>query len=1038
MNSEVTILNFKVLLAFLIYSNVCFCQKTKINFETFTDADGLSSNSIQSITQDNKGFMWFATENGLNKYDGYTFKSFNKNDNDSQTISNNRIEQVFADSFENLYLKSGDGSLNIFDLTTEKTNRYTDSLPNGIPNKNIAYILPASNNILWLGTNDKVIYKIFIEGKGITPETKYFKYKVPQELQDESSRLFSMYHDDKGTLWISDVSWIYIKMIPDERVLNKYRFEKFDSRFLNQNNRYPFHIGSIAQDKKKNYWISTYYEVIQFNAQGKLLNTWSPEGEVRGNFVEQNNFMWFSTNKGIARINTLNNEPEYFNYEADNKNSVAFIFINGIYIDKQQIVWAGTPNGLSRFDSKVKKFALFNRKNGSQKNDLLDNRIRAIAANEKGIVWLGTDQHGLSRYDVNTGVYKNFVHTGKSKNEIADNSYGSLYCINDSVWSAVRLSEVQVIDDFNGNISKCKTDNKEAYIVKSIAKDLNGFLWLGGNNSLCRLNRFTNKISIIDLKTLGIPLPYSVRALSIDSLNTLWIGLESGGILCNIKLDKKSEPISLKKYILPGNLIGTYNGNTINTICVRGNNIWMGTYGGGLKTFNTIKSEFKVWGKNNGLPDEIVYGIMDDNKGNLWMSTNKGISKFIISTETFFNYSSADGLQGNEYNSGAYCKNSTGHMFFGGTNGWNMFHPDSIKQNTFEPEVVFTDFQIFNKPVQVNESSVLKKNLNYADELVLQSTQSVFSFEFAALNFTNSVKNNYQYKLDGYDTDWQHTGTRRFITFTNLNPGNYTLKIKGSNNDGVWSTKIKTLRIVILPAWYQTWWFKALIALAVFLLIATAAFFVVRFRRIKKEEQRKIRDQIKKDLHDDLKSDLAAIQSKAGLVAKVLQRGDNERAIARSNEISELTQRALSTVDDLSWAFNPAEDSTTELFKRMKNFIVAIMPEEINYSLETPQHDVDIVLPFKTRKHFYLIFKECLYNMVKHSKCKNAFIHWEIQNEKLFLTIKDDGVGFDLKNLSRKNGLTHIQERATEINGKLTIESQPNRGTIITLEIATT
>lgn len=1013
-------------------------QNSNIEFENFTDADGLSSNSIQSIVQDNKGFLWFGTEDGLNKYDGYTFKNYYGNEYDTLTLSHNRIEQIIKGQHHNLWLRNGDGTINLMDLSTEKVNRFSNVLPNNIPNKNFAYILLDHDNVLWLFTRDKTVYKVYLNGnKKILPQTKYIKYIIPPDLLSRTHRLWSAFKDSSGVIWINDMYWQYVKMIPVNNSQTDYRFEKLNTAFLNFNNDSVLYCGSVSQDSKKNYWITANGYIVEFDLNGRVKNKWKVNNGLRGNFVQQNNYMWCSTNNGLARINLLTKKIEYIIYEPGAKGSLAFLFVISIYCDKQGILWAGTHNGLSKWDSNKKKFALFRKNLKETKNNLPDNRIRAIAANDSGIVWLGTDQHGLSRYNTRTGEYMNYIHTGKSSNEILFNSFGSILCLGDSVWLAGSINRLQVFDDVSKKFYHYKFPFRPDESIKAIRYDGNNIIWLAGQFGLCRLKKNETSLTRISFKEFGLTIEQPIRCISNIVNRAIWLGGEDG-ILLHILYNQDGYPLKIKKILLPGNYNSGFSKNTVNSIYNSGDAIWIGTYGGGLLKYNPKQQVFVRYTTRNGLSNDVIYGIMPDQYGNLWMSTNKGISKFVVAENFFCNYTSSDGLQGNEFNSGAYSINSSGYMFFGGTNGWNMFHPDSIKTNIYEPEIVFTGFEVFNKPVAVSAKSLFTKEINYTNEITLQYEQSVFSFEFAALNYTNSMSNQYQYLMEGYDKEWQHLGTRRFITFTNLNPGHYSLKIKGSNNDGVWSRKIKTLRICILPAWYQTWWFKIAMVMTIAGLAAAIYYWVMRFRRIKRAEQRNIREQVKKDLHDDLKSDLAAIERKAMVVDKALLRGDQPRARERAREISELTQRALSTVDDLSWAFNPLEDSADEMLKRMKNFIVAIMTDEINYTIDFPDQPLDIMLPFKARKHTYLIFKECLQNMVKHAFCKNAWIRISFSENKLTLLIKDDGCGFDMSNLDRASGVIHIKERAREINGKLIIKTAPHEGTSIFLEVPAT
>jgi serine phosphatase RsbU (regulator of sigma subunit) len=318
-----------------------------------------------------------------------------------------------------------------------------------------------------------------------------------------------------------------------------------------------------------------------------------------------------------------------------------------------------------------------------------------------------------------------------------------------------------------------------------------------------------------------------------DGSGVFWIGTWGGGLN---KFDPKEE-----EFIHYQNDVDdphSLSNNSIGPIYEdRSGVLWIGTNGGGLNKFDREKETFTHYRKKDGLPNDIIYGILEDNQGNLWLSTNKGLSKFNPRTQIFNNYDVEDGLQSNEFNGMAYHKNRSGEMFFGGLKGFNAFYPDSVKDNPFIPPIVITDLQIFNEPVGIKDDSPLRKHITETEEIMLSYKDNVFSFEFAALNFTNPKKNQYKYLMEGFDEDWISSGTRRFVTYTNLDPGEYVFRVKGSNNDGLWNEEGASVKIIITPPFWETWWFRALSAMLVIGLAFTGYYRRLKNVRMKTELQ---------------------------------------------------------------------------------------------------------------------------------------------------------------------------------------------------------
>jgi two-component sensor histidine kinase len=442
-----------------------------------------------------------------------------------------------------------------------------------------------------------------------------------------------------------------------------------------------------------------------------------------------------------------------------------------------------------------------------------------------------------------------------------------------------------------------------------------------------------------------------------------------------------------------------------------------------------MKSE-KVtrYSMRDGLANDVVYGILSDNNGSLWMSTNNGLSKFDSERKNFHNYNVNDGLQGNEFNRYAFCKTKDGILFFGGVNGFNYFDPAELNDSSTMPNVMITDFRIKNQPVSFqSKNSSLSKPVYLTDKITLPYRDNMISFDFVSFDFTNPGKNLYKYRLEGFDRDWVSSGTQHSATYTNLDPGTYTLKISASNGDGVWNEKGRSLQLVILPPWYMTWWFR----LTIVIVIVTAAYWFYRYRINQTLKLQAVRNRIASDLHDEIGSNLSNIS----IFSNVAQQNENNSATASMlQRITEYTQLSMEAMSDIVWMINTRNDRFENIMVRMRTLAAEIF-EATNWRLHMQFDEklYNLNMNMEERKNFYLIYKEAINNIAKYAECKDVWISMALDHSKILLEIKDNGKGFDVENIGEGNGLVNMKKRAEMLKGKLTITSKRGEGTLVRL-----
>lgn len=470
--------------------------------------------------------------------------------------------------------------------------------------------------------------------------------------------------------------------------------------------------------------------------------------------------------------------------------------------------------------------------------------------------------------------------------------------------------------------------------------------------------------------------------------------------------------------------------------------MWLGSTSTGLDRLEISSGKCNHITEQDGLPNNVVYGILKDQANNLWMSTNKGLSCFNPSTWEFRNFTSEDGLSCEEFNHFEYRKLKSGELFFGGIGGYTIFNPEEVLQKQGQVPIVFTGLSISNKLIEFNTNrDVIDAPLPYAQSITLHPGQNMFTVSFASLEFRSNQKKFYKYKLQGFQDEWTEPSNKNEATFTNLAPGTYTLFVTGTNTDGVWNTQGASMLIHVLPAWYQTWWFKILL-LSLFL---SGIYLLYRFRIRQITKVQLFREKIARDLHDEIGSTLSSI-SLYGESAKMMI--DVQHPLnAILSKINQSTNAMMESMSDIVWAINNKNDKLDNLVNRMNVFALqSFDANKCTVHFSSDQASEQLALEMNDRKNVYLLFKEIIHNAAKHAQCQNIWIDLKVEKNKFIMHIKDDGVGFDLeKYLSNGgerslggNGLLNIQKRAEELKANLNLVSKEGHGTELNFEMRLT
>ena len=787
---------------------------------------GLSQNWVYSILQDKYGYMWFGTWDGLNRYDGYNFVTYNVEDG----LSDHAIYSLLEDD-EGIIWIGTDKGFNRFDRETRTFKQYlhnSDST-NGLINNRVNDIIQTEDGKIWIGTSDGLNKFDKKTGKF----TSYFS--KPQDfLSPRSNYIIDLYEDRNGIIWIS-TSFGLVKFNPKTEISTRFYHIDDDPTTISHNN-----VRCVLQDEDGFYWVGTRsglnlldssMQVIKqfFNNPddpNSLSNNW-----VRELYEDSKGNIWVGTGGGgLDLLNKNDGTFTVFRNKLNDPGSLSNDKVYSILEDKTGNIWVGTFKGVNMIGRYSNDFKHCYRRTNDN-TSISNNIVWSFAETDDSLVWICTSD-GVNVLNPKTGKYFVINKTDPER----DDTYGfdvrtALYTpgLNCMWFGTYGLGLYRYSFDTK-ELSAYDYNPLEKSIGSSIINSLlwdnsDSSLWIATGKGLCNLDPATDRFTVFkhNEKDPGSISDDIIISVFEDSRKNLWIGTDNG-----LNRYDRNNNSFVKYFNQPGNDKSLSNNSVF---CIYEDHLgflWIGTSGGGLDKFDFQTGEFKSFTTDNGLSNNIIYAILEDNLDNLWISTNYGISKFNTVDRSFVNYDVKDGLQSNEFNLGAALKSKDGMMYFGGMNGYNVFDPDKIRINPVQPVVVISMFRKFNEIVPDDFYNGDTIRLNYDDNF--------FSFEIAALDYTNPSKNKYKYKLEDIDKDWVYANAEnRWAEYKKVHPGKYTFMANGSNNDGVWNENGIVLTLLIKPPWWATWYFRAFIIL----LIAFSIWWIIywRTRRMKRRHE---------------------------------------------------------------------------------------------------------------------------------------------------------------------------------------------------------
>lgn len=1045
------------LMIFLLFLCCTELQGQELTFKHLSTREGMSDNVIYSIVQDTTGYIWFATSHGLNVYDSRRIRSFVSRPGDSLRLSGNYVTALLSDSRGTLWVGTSTG-LNIYNPPTDSFRSILETREkNGLANGEINCFYEDSKGRIWVCTV-----------KGLSLLTSQEKGTFRSYLHAETPgtpgirNVMAIYEESPDVFWIGTKTGLFRMTLRR----NNAAFQEFPLDTTHAGGLRDTFVLSIAADSQKKIWVGT---------KKAGLHRWDPEtkqfthfpassipgkgpasNEVRKLLPAKDGSLWIGTFDGVSILNPATLQFTTFRNDPSNPSSLSNNSVYSLFQDAAGSVWIGTYHkGVNVVHDPNPPFHRIK----AGKNGLSDDVVSTVLEDSRQNLWIGTQGRGLNLFNRRTGTYRHFRASGLPDGLASDHIQGLMEDTSGNIWISTYEGGLTRFDPQSG---KMKTYRHRPNDPNSICSDLIsqtvqdhlGRIWaVTGAYGLSVLDPATGKFFQVNDRSPRFRLhhPY-IRTAMVDKKGNIWIGTTNGVEVFSEK--------GRRLFRIPSLFARTIYEDSRNRV-------WLGTYHNGLHLYQPGKLTLRSYSRRDGLPSDNIMGVLEDKKGQLWLSTGNGLSCFDPPLQTFRNYNTIDGLATNEFNLQAASASPSGDFFWGTDEGVVFFNPEHVHLNTHAPRAVLTDLKLFNTSVHPHdESGLLDRPLDLMPGLIFNHLQSIFTIDFAGLSYVKQGKNKYAYQLEGLENHWNFVPAPS-ATYTNLKPGNYTFRVKVANNDGVWGTP-RSLRITVLPPWWKTWWAYGMYAV----LAGTLVFFVARFfwlRTILRYEQALY--QAKLDFFTNIAHEVRThIMLILGPVDMVLTREyDEPKVRSRLTSVKSNGERLLRLVNELL-DFRKAEVSSHFLQTRRNELIGFLkgifqsfshLSEARKITAEFTASDDKIFLPFDPEQLEKVIFN-LLFNAYKFTP-EGGTIGLSVSREEEYVSIRisDNGPGiapehlknlfvnfFQVNELGKKNagfgiGLALSKKIVDQHGGTLTVKSTPAAngqpgGTVFTVRLRIT
>lgn len=1056
-------------------------QNLSEEIKFFPISQGVSQHSITSIMQDDKDFMWFGSRYGLNRYDGEQYITYESNfKGPKRALTNSYITELLADKEGNIWIGTNGGGLNYYNYKQDSFESFQHIAHDrkSISGNLVTSLFLDSENNLWVGT-EKTGLNLF--DKETQTFSRYYHNEV-DPFSISNNDLTAINEDRLGNLWIG--TW--------GGGLNL--FDRQSNRFLHYkagtSNNIPDNIvRHIHKGRKGTLWVGfqkgirkiqyregkyTFEEIKSDNPHLEAILASVP---VLSIFEDSQSRLWIGTeNEGLFIVYLKYGRIKQYKIEPFSNYSIVSNSIWSIYEDKAGTIWLGTfDKGVIKVDSYERKFDhLF--QNNQPSKSLSHNVVSCFAEDELGNLWIGTDGGGLNYFDQSTGEFTHY--TKENTPGLLSNAILALLLDSKgNLWIGSWEGGLSIKKKGSATITHLTSIPQHQHappgnFIFSIHEDSKNRIWIGAYRH--GLSLYVPEENLFyEFKEKGFPRAISHNNVHVayESQGYIWIGTEGGG-LDKIKINDQYEVVELTNYNhdAPDSLkIGN---NHITVIFSDSkDNLWIGTHGGGLNKFNSATNRFEVISTDNGLPSNLIYAIEEDSGGHLWISTNKGLAEYDPQNQTVVTYDEADGLQSSMFYLRASYKKKDGELLFGGINGINRFYPNAILRNPNIPQVYITGMSVSNNILKPDLKGYLKENIILTDEINLPYHESDFNITFSSLNFSQSSKNQYMYKLENHDEHWQEVGTRNSAYYTNVLPGSYTFKVKASNNDNVWNEHEATLKINIGKPWWGTAWAYLFYCAIIFSILWWGRSITLKREKLKNKLEVEHLELKKMQELDEIKSRFFANISHEFRTPLTLILGPlramnlEEKWVSYHSQIhlmiknAEKLLRLINQLLDLS----KIESGRMKLRASEYNLIKFLKPiahsfsgyaekEYIRYKINLPEKPLRI---YFEKEKLEKVLTNILSNAFKYTpRFGTVSLSIEQKNQEVIISIQDSGIGIskdevDLifkryyqvnpkkgkQNIGTGIGLALSKELIELHKGHITVSSQEGKGSLFQISL---
>lgn len=1010
--------------------SLLLAQHRKYVFNRLSSKDGLASNHVLSILQDQKGFMWLGTANGLQRYDGRKIVMFRPPPGDRNYLPAAPIKQIAEDINHHFWVRT-EQEVGIFDPVTF---RYKKAII-----KTDAEVPPRAERFLWMDSKGNIF--LIITRLGVLA----YNWNTNTFSKDESRlpvpkgwNVQRLLEDPKtGNYWMGADSGLALFNTRTKSLSHYGR--NTDKVPILDNPAFTDPVTVMFLDRQSRFWLTTWntkkgekffcYDMannrMTKDTTGLMVHT-DVYKEINGFNQQSNGSIWTYGDRLLMVFDTLTNRFQYIRNDYVDDYDIKYDMVYCMYEDREQNTWIGTDEGVYIFNPARQMFnsivlqgpAPDNTKNNLQVNGFLQSKNNDLLIASWGLGTLSCDSNLLP--------FKNNILKGMPA---GDGNYKLQWDLHEErttgrIWIACQEGRIIIYDPATGQSSFHKLPAAEQRTIRQITEDKQGTIWLATQyGHIIKWNpaagygkNFMQGFSLVqNVNTI-------VYKMVADREGYLWLCTHMKGVY---RMDPQSGEF-LSHYDSKGGAGRSLYSDIAGDILQYNDSLYF-ICSGALNLLNQKTGTIQQITTDDGLPSMSVTSIEKDDENNLWLGLADGICRYNPKRKVFTMFTQRDGIiYGNfKYNASTRLRN--GQLVFGNAHNFVFFQPGQSYSSSPPLNVTITDFKLFN--TYLPPDSIMK-----LDRVELKHTENSITIEFAALSFLQRDKIVYYYQLEGINKEWTRPDKGLFANYTSLPPGHYTFKVMCENADGVESKSITTLKIYIQPPFWRTWWFLSLVVLA----IAALIYFIHRLRVNQLLGMERVRTRIARDLHDDMGSTLSTINILSEM-AKMKVEKDSAKTSEYLVKISDNSSRMMEAMDDIVWSINPMNDSMQRITARMREFATGVLEaRNIDFTFRVDEEVQDLKLDMEARRDFFLLFKEAVNNLAKYSQCKHAVIDISIQKERLIMKIMDDGIGFDVLHADGGNGLFNMKKRAQSLNGSLAIESNPGSGTRVLLDVPLT